>query len=104
MSPLDLVPKEYHLATIVGTSLIGFLLILVISSLTAKPIDSEPPADSDTSAEPKTPGKKRVIVATPEKRASEKVTAQKLQSGELGAVSTPAGKRSLRIAAKKQQQ
>mmetsp|Transcript_34501 Transcript_34501/g.50074 ORF Transcript_34501/g.50074 Transcript_34501/m.50074 type:complete len:96 (+) Transcript_34501:81-368(+) len=62
MSPLDLVPKEYHLATIVGTSLIGFLLILVISSLTAKPIDSEPPADSDTSAEPKTPGKKKGLL------------------------------------------
>ena len=82
--------------------MIGFLLILVISSLTTKPIESEAFAEGDVTAAPKTPGKKKVIVATPEKRASEKVTAQKLQNGELGAVATPAGKRSLRIAARKQ--
>ena len=80
------------------TALIGFLVILGLSSLTAKKIDEEEPSKEL----PQTPAKRaKVVVATPELKASEEVTAEKVQQGELGAIATPAGKRSLRIAAKK---
>ena len=73
--------------------------MLVLSTKTAKKIESS----GEDEAYPKTPGKgkKNVTVATPEVAASEKVTAKKVEQGELGAVATPAGKRSLRIAKKK---
>ena len=72
-------------------------MILGISQLTAREIEIEE-VDVPVS---KTPSKKaKVTVATPEVEASAKVTAKKIQQGELGAVATPAGKRSLRIAKK----
>lgn len=84
----------------IQTALVGFVVILGLSTQTAK--KSEDSSNEDDPF-PKTPGKgrKTTVVTTPEVKASEKVTAKKVKQGELGAVATPAGKRSLRIAKKK---
>ncbi|GMI21228.1 hypothetical protein TrCOL_g1908 [Triparma columacea] len=95
MNPLELIPPEFHLVAMVATGVIGFLIILVLSGSLSK------------GGAKKTKGKKSKAKSTPAKSTPAKSTPAKSKRGSakkggLGTVDTPNGRRSSRIASRKE--
>ncbi|GMI36456.1 hypothetical protein TrRE_jg3590 [Triparma retinervis] len=90
MNPLELIPAEFHLVAIVATGIIGFLIILVLSGSLSKGTTKKTKGIKSKAKAKATP------VKTPKKgRGSAK-------KGGLGTVNTPEGRRSSRIASRKE--
>ncbi|GMH78449.1 hypothetical protein TrVE_jg10904 [Triparma verrucosa] len=80
----DFIPAEYQLLSMIVTGVLGFLLILSVSSSLSAPKKTT-----------KSKAKKSAPVSTPTKKI-------KVPKGVQGSVSTPEGRRSTRIASRRE--
>jgi len=96
-SPFEYIPSDWHLSAVVFSALVGFLLIINVSSIKASNEDSEN-IESDLQSTPSTPIKEKSF-GSPIRTPSDtpKIT-------RMGSVETPGGRRSARIAQKPKKQ
>mmetsp|Transcript_8664 Transcript_8664/g.12326 ORF Transcript_8664/g.12326 Transcript_8664/m.12326 type:complete len:128 (+) Transcript_8664:48-431(+) len=118
ISPFDIIPSKYHLPFVALTGFVGFFIVISVSSVVkiqssstqpdapSKTVSNnerskvkiELPDDSSEMTELTSPSMSLTTAKSTESPKVRKSTRQK--SGDLGIISTPAGKRSARIAKK----